>query len=106
VSATSAWLMAQPDTVIVGTLPGGVAEVTELEALEADPLAGVEALAAAAPPPLEDAPLPPLEDALPLPLLEEAPLPLLEEAPLPDEDPTVPLIEVIVAVSGTTRPSS
>jgi hypothetical protein len=44
VSATSAWPVAQPPRVIVGTLPGGVAEdaPAEADALAAPVLGGVE----------------------------------------------------------------
>ena len=37
VSATSAWLFAQPESVTVGTLPAGVAEPAVLLAVEAEP---------------------------------------------------------------------
>lgn len=41
ISATSAWLTAQPVSANVGTLPGGVAEVTE-EPLAEEPAAALE----------------------------------------------------------------
>jgi hypothetical protein len=69
VRATAAWLVAQPLSVTVGTVPGGVADATAV-----DPFELPELLALA--------------------------------APLPDADPTLPSMEVIAAIVGSTRPTS
>jgi hypothetical protein len=77
VSATSDWLVAQPLRVKVGTLPGGVAEVTD--GLEAAP-----ALAAL---------VEPVEAAAGV-------------AAVAVDEPIVPVSEEIVVPRGSTRPSS
>jgi hypothetical protein len=96
VRATSGWLVAQPLSVITGTLPGGVAEATAEEALA--PALAVALGAAVAPePPVEPVPLEELDE------LEE-----LDDDALPDPllEPTLPSSEVTEASLGSTRPSS
>ena len=88
VSATMAWVVAQPLSVKVGTLPGGVAEATlVLDAVELPAAAVVAPVAAAA--------------LLLAPAAVSAPA---EVEPLPD--PIVPDSEVNATSRGSTRPSS
>ena len=91
VRATSDWLLAQPVSVNVGTLPGGVAETAV-----APPAEDFDAPVPLAAVGLPAAPVAPLPAPVALPAAPVAPLPAA----------TAPLIELIEAPAGRTRPSS